>query len=430
MDKRRFIQQLPEVHNTETLKKFFGATIDQVFQPGTSQQLSGYIGSKPSYFDAEKDFYLSEPTAIRAAYQFEPAMVSQAENGTITNILTYDDFMAYLRAENAITVDHDRMFGDTFYGWVPPVDLDKLGNYRQYYWFGDAPNLLPPVILSVANTTYVADGTTHVFAMPAAVPGVTADRETPAVFVDSLPVEIQVDGDSVALVETPGAGASIVVFRYADLTAVLDGQVNIDPRLFNPDLTIEALTSNMRLRLEDGIAFFQGYGRQPYETIYIKIPRLCQERFLVPWDEYTRPSDFFVEGVGSSIVVAPYPSKMTFKEQDATYTVIDRRDRARSPWVVNNFWVHESAFRWAEKSFPARRAQRPIVEFLPNLELMDYGTQPLESITGTLTGDPMFVPILLDNVDAKKGISDWDVYPFDTETYESSGIRPLPLIQA
>jgi hypothetical protein len=429
MDKRRFIQQLPEVHNTETLKKFFGATVDQIFQPGSSEQLSGYIGSKPAYFDSEKDFYLTEPTAIRAAYQFDPAMVSQAENGDVTNILTYDDFMAYLRAENAITVDHDRMFGDTSYGWVPPVDLDKLGNYRQYYWFGDQPNLLPPVVLSVSNTTYTADGQTHIFEMPSAIDGVSADRETPAVFVDGLPVEMQVVGQSVALVETPGAGASICVFRYADLTAVLDGQVNIDPRLFNPALPMDRLTSNMRLRLEDGIAFFQGFGRMPYETVFIKIPRLCQERFQVPWDEYTRPSDFFVEGVGSRIVVAPYPARMTYKEHDATYTVINRRDIARSPWVVNNFWVHESAFRWAEKSFPSRRAKRPIVEFLPNLELMNYGLRPLETITGTLTGDPMYVPILLDKVDATKGISDWDVYPFDTETYESSGIRPIPLIQ-
>lgn len=430
MDKRRFIQQLPEVHNTETLKKFFGATVDHIFQPGRSENLSGYIGSKPSYYDSEKDFYVSEPTAARSAYQLEPAMVSTADSGEVTNLLTYDDLMAYLRSENAVTNDHDRMFGDQFYGWVPPVDLDKLENYRQYYWFGDAPQILPPVVLKVAHTEYAADGTTHVFALPPAVAGIDPARETPAAFVDSLPVELEVVGNTVALVEVPPAGAAVHVFRYADLTAVLEGQTSFDPRPFNADLTLSALSSNMRVRFEDGIAFFQGFGRQPYETIFIKIPRLCKTRFSVPWDEYTRPSDFFVEGVGTSIEVVPYPEKMTYKRTTATYSCIDRRSRERSPWAVNNFWVHESAFRWADVNFPSRRAARPIIEILPNLAIGNYGNRRLEDISGTLTGDPLYVPVLLDKPDASNGISDWGIYPFDTEAYESSGLRPLPLIQA
>ena len=40
---RQLIKQLPAVFQTETLKKFSIPPIDQVFQPGESESLAGYI---------------------------------------------------------------------------------------------------------------------------------------------------------------------------------------------------------------------------------------------------------------------------------------------------------------------------------------------------------------------------------------------------
>lgn len=63
MAKRRFIQQLPSYNQTTDLTNFFGSTVDEVFQPGTSQPISGYIGEVPSYSNSVTDFYVAEPTA-------------------------------------------------------------------------------------------------------------------------------------------------------------------------------------------------------------------------------------------------------------------------------------------------------------------------------------------------------------------------------
>ena len=56
---RRPIKLLPGVNQTETLTKFFAATVDHLFQPESVEFLSAYVGSKPSYYDRTKDFYLS-----------------------------------------------------------------------------------------------------------------------------------------------------------------------------------------------------------------------------------------------------------------------------------------------------------------------------------------------------------------------------------
>lgn len=49
--KRRIIKLLPEINQTDTLKKFFSATVDHLMQPEDVEFLTGYIGSKPAYYN-------------------------------------------------------------------------------------------------------------------------------------------------------------------------------------------------------------------------------------------------------------------------------------------------------------------------------------------------------------------------------------------
>lgn len=133
MSKRRFITQLPAVYQTPDLTNFFGATVDEVFQPGTSDRLSGYIGHVLS---GSSGFYIGEPTPQRAFYQLEPAMISR-DNGTITHALSYPDLVSYLQVSGANVSNQQRLFDSNFYAWAPPINPDMLINYHQYYWFGD-----------------------------------------------------------------------------------------------------------------------------------------------------------------------------------------------------------------------------------------------------------------------------------------------------
>jgi hypothetical protein len=145
--KRRLISSLPVSNQNPDLSAFFGATVDEVFQPGTSEPISGYIGH--SITGSTDDFYVAESTPSRAFYQLEPGMVSfDAINPqTIDYALTYPDLVSYFSVNGSIVTDQGRMFETDYYAWSPPINIDMLVNYRHYYWFGD--------IDTQSETTYI-----------------------------------------------------------------------------------------------------------------------------------------------------------------------------------------------------------------------------------------------------------------------------------
>ena len=145
VEKRRPITLLPGVNQTDTLTKFFAATVDHLFQPESVEFLSGYIGTKPPYYDAKKDFYIGEPTKSRADYQLPVTAVSTNQfSGSMTNIMFYHDFVNALQFQGAVTSNQSRLFEQEYYSWSPPIDLDKLTNYTNYYWVPSGPD---PIIL-------------------------------------------------------------------------------------------------------------------------------------------------------------------------------------------------------------------------------------------------------------------------------------------
>ena len=145
VEKRRVISLLPAVNQTDTLTKFFAATVDHLFQPESVEFLSGYIGTKPAYYNPRTDFYVGEPTKSRQDYQLPVTAVSaNTFSGRVTNIMFYHDFVNSLQFQGAITANQTRLFEQEYYSWSPPVDPDKLINFTKYYWVpvGPAPILL------------------------------------------------------------------------------------------------------------------------------------------------------------------------------------------------------------------------------------------------------------------------------------------------
>ena len=145
VEHRRPIKLLPGVNQTDTLTKFFAATVDHLFQPESVEFISAYIGTKPAYYDPQTDFYVGEPTKSRQDYQLPATAVSTNPNsGKITNIMFYHDFVNLLQFHGANVQNESRLFEQEYYCWTPPIDLDKILNYTQYYWLpsGPAPILL------------------------------------------------------------------------------------------------------------------------------------------------------------------------------------------------------------------------------------------------------------------------------------------------
>jgi len=140
-DQRKTINLLPAANQTATLSKFFNATVDHLFQPENTEFLAGYIGNHPAWYNADTDFYIQEPTSDRENYQLTPAAVSQDPlSGTVSNVLFYDDLLNKLRLQGANVSKPERLFNGEYYSWSPPVDLDMLINWTNYYWVPAGPN--------------------------------------------------------------------------------------------------------------------------------------------------------------------------------------------------------------------------------------------------------------------------------------------------
>jgi hypothetical protein len=173
MTKRRLITKLPGVLQTPDLKKFFSSTVDQVFQPGETQSVNAFVGKKPAYFNASKDFYKVETTREREFYQLEPAMTTTAPDGSFTDLLFYQDTVNNLRFQGADVSNESRLFNTDFYSWCPPVNVSKLERYRDYFWLPEGPPVLVFDILTGGDETleYVGDDYKNNFPVPNSIPG-------------------------------------------------------------------------------------------------------------------------------------------------------------------------------------------------------------------------------------------------------------------
>ena len=140
VERRRPIQLLPGVNQTDTLTKFFAATVDHLFQPESVEFLSAYIGEKPAYYNSLKDYYVREANKPRQDYQLPPTSVSKdPQSGNITNIMFYYDYLLNLEFHGANTNNHSRLFDQEYYSWSPPTDIDKMINFTKYVWLPGGP---------------------------------------------------------------------------------------------------------------------------------------------------------------------------------------------------------------------------------------------------------------------------------------------------
>lgn len=420
MDKRRFIDLLPENLRTEVLSKFFVATVDQVFQPGSVEALAGYIGQKPSYYNPETDFYIGEPTALRSAHQLEVGLVTRT-NGAIDRLMTIDDFVNYIKSNNGIAGDQNRLFSDDYYAWAPPVDLDKLNNATQYRWFGDAPNLVPFMTLTAPYTETVADGVNGTFPLPPALPGLTAAQEQPIVFCDDIVSAFDRSGDEISLVAVPAEGTIVRIYRYGSIETVLTGLTAFDPSIFGAPVT--ALTSGMRVVLDDGVTYGSGWDTLTFESIFTHGGSIVD----IPWDTQNAPTTFFVEGVGVGIQLVEFELYPNIVEKTPIHVVCDRRSRDLSPWARINYWVHADAVSWSGNDFPDRRGTRPIIEFTRDLELYNYGTTRREDINGTSSQRLLCVPPDVVKFQPGDEVSNLDFDAWEDTAWEASALQYLPL---
>lgn len=130
---------LPEVFRSDVNKSVSGIALDRHLTKDDTSRVTGFIGE--SNASALVDRRIKEETPHRQAFQLAPTMVST--QGTVTSALSQT---AFLRQLELMGVDPNRLpeWGNTLqFNWVPPINIDMLVNYQDYFWRPQDPSSLP-----------------------------------------------------------------------------------------------------------------------------------------------------------------------------------------------------------------------------------------------------------------------------------------------
>jgi len=339
-DKRRIINLLPGVHQTETLQKFFAASADHLFEPGSSKPLNGYIGRSVSYRGDDATFYLDEPTLERQAYQLEPSMVSLDQNGDTKALLFYDDLINNLRFQGGLVNNHQRLFEQAYFSWCPSIDLDKFLNFSEYYWVPEGPT---PIEIRGHSARYIGDGNTNTFALTNAYPLPVVAAQV-SVTVDGTEVPFNMAGsDQVSILPPPARDSVVHVYTAIDFIAEVEGKQTFE------FINGTKLESNMRVVIKN-------------------------DKELS-----TKGKIFIVEGVGEQIVlIQDNNPDLTLKKD---FFVIARGSSDGNPWSTGNRWFHRSLLGdFTKVNLKSAQAKRPIIEFARNIQLFNFGSHKREAV--------------------------------------------------
>jgi hypothetical protein len=324
MTKKSFVRKLPGYIQTPTNKKFFKATVDQLYTKRDSDHLNGYIGRRVgNRHDPINDFYLPEPTKERTWRQLEPTVYTvDQDNLDKTNITFYDDFINFISQYGGITGNHDRLFSTNSYSFAPPIDYDKFINYQNYYWI---PDKLPVIDISGMDDTSV---------------------ETLVIGQENF------NTNSASATPTDLEFTSGIRVRFVDSTS------------YNEALTVERVGSSIVL-IED----------KPDTISDI-------EYTLLAWDGVT--VDGTVTWDNQLWDVLPWDAVK--KPLGDDYITIERGAIDCNAWSRSNKWYHvdavNTAVTFTTGTFPqnAIQALRPVIEFYKDIELYNSGINFLQTV--------------------------------------------------
>ena len=137
--KRKSVNLLPKYFRTDTNEKILSSTVDQLFQPGTAEKITGYIGRKTAKAYRANDTYIEDVSVQRQNRQFEPATVITDDLGNVNFYGDYPDYVNQIKNLSGNNENQNLLSSQEFYAWNPNIDWDKFVNFREYYWMPNGP---------------------------------------------------------------------------------------------------------------------------------------------------------------------------------------------------------------------------------------------------------------------------------------------------
>jgi hypothetical protein len=446
---RRTVAQLPAYYRTDANERFLSSTVDQLIQPGSLERLDGYVGRQYAYTRKTTDSYITATNEARTNYQLEPAVTYTDRDTSSINpedqvkfSATYDDYINQIAYFGGKTDNHDRLNREYVYAWNPAIDLDKLVNYREYYWLPDGPN---PITVSAVGTGSITEivvtnngsggyrfsnygttdnptitlyrGNTYRFILNSAghpfnimtepfKTGIAADGSTSVIYTNGI--------------TGGGTGVGTVTFTVpTDAPDVLHYQCSTHSAM-NGIMEIKTVSATTKINVEKDILNTKNYTTSSGVVISNGM-KIRFESNVTDIANYAG-KEFYVEGVGASItltdtadLIVPesYSEQTTEPYDDVSYDArpyaiafyravtpdyitIKRDSLDQNAWSRYNRWFHRAVIEatatangYTPELLEGDRAKRPIIEFDSGLALYDHGVIAKQSVAliDTVTTD-------------------------------------------
>lgn len=421
---RKSLNLLPNFFRTEKNSKFLSSTLDQQIQAPQLDRLNGYVGSKFSKnYNPLTDHYIPDYSNIREAYQLEPGLVIKTLAQDIKKIFSYDDLINRLEVSGANVSNLNRLFKPKVYSYNPHIDWDKFVNFREYYWLPTGPTTVTIYgnqreVQSTYTVKDSADGSSLVFNEVLTSPRLTLYRGVTYIFnvKSKRPFYIKnsntigSDDSYNDNVSNNGASNGQIIFVVNDLTPAKLYYTSGDEILANGEILVRTPQENSFIDVENEIV-----GKSQYKSAngieFINGLKITFGGDVTP--EYYREKEFLVDGVGEAIKLIDWTSFQTpgslaqlintrfdgtnfdaypfddFKNIPVVpeYITISKASRDLNPWTRYNRWFHTSVIQTSAKAngvsasySSSARATRPIVEFKPDLQLYNFGSESVQAV--------------------------------------------------
>jgi hypothetical protein len=424
---RKSINFLPVYYRTDRNSKFLSSTVDQFISPPQLERLNGFIGSKlsPNY-NPEKDQYISDPLPLRRKYQLEPGLVIRKKDGTVDHAYGYDDLINQVAYHGGNVDNLDKLFRPDVYSYNPHIDWDKLINYRNYYWLPTGPEPISITgtqreLISTFTVTVNADGRFFVFNPDGITesPQITLYRGVTYVFNVESDHKFYIRNNSdyslteLYTTDVIGNGTSNgqVIMTVTDTTPTVLFYGSSNDQIGIGKILIKSINENSFIDVDNEIVgksqFKSGNGVE-----FINGIKVTFGGSVMP-SSYANKT-YIVEGVGNAIKLVDYDLLITpetsaelydanfdaenfdefpfdnFKNIpiNPSYVTINRASKDLNPWSRYNRWFHSNVLTAVAEAngesvtLPTdKQAQRPIIEFVADLQLFNFGNHALANIT-------------------------------------------------
>jgi hypothetical protein len=410
-DNTNFYDLLPEIYKNDFTKSLFNNLFNRYVTKDELNHVNGYIGKGNP--NALINRNIQESTPDRQAYQLQPMLYSKI--GTIEHMMTWKDILNELDKVGIDTNTLKEWLTPQKFNWVPPLDIDKILHFRDYYWYNpDNPSDIPQY-LTIKNLCNVSDAKVKLYENIINTNGdvfpivninsnnntfkiqtdMTSVFDTNSIFYTrNAPGNISIDNSfwSVLSSEYDNGSNTTTIFVSSNISDItLDGEISLNEFLDILKIERDCICSGA-IGFDQSLFDDNQLGGILWNTSMMNdITHSSLNAWVIAntnlniydlWhDDSTNTLKQFSESL-SELNGTDFQDENNWVIIQRNMTILLARTEGqhffdfsigceypRNQWVDQNFWVHRSVI----PNFSiAKQAEIPIIEFSPYLELNEW----------------------------------------------------------